>query len=246
MGLFRTFFQKLFKALFYGIVALTLVFCGAVVFFMTWEPDRGTYPHRGLHLSEANGAIDFSMLARDDVSFVYLRVSQGDDRADPAFAANWEAASHAGLPVGGAHVLSPCVPGADQAGFFLSRLPAGQDMLAPVLELDGGATPDCPAQDPADFRRTITAFVQTVEQGTGGQVILRASEEVYRSVLRGAGLNRPLWARSLWRSPSYVRDWRIWSYQSRGAVRGILGDADLNVLAAGLTPEDLRLPTPSN
>jgi len=60
----------------------------------------------GIDVSGANGDINWS-LARQHVSFVYFKASQGAETVDAALEENWEEAGEVGLPRGLVHIFHP-------------------------------------------------------------------------------------------------------------------------------------------
>ncbi|WP_428524796.1 glycoside hydrolase family 25 protein [Roseibium sp.] len=228
------FLQAVLRTLFYIAVGGVISIAGAAFFFMNWEPDRDDFPVRGIDVSHHQGDIDWVKVARDDVAFAYIKASEGDDFRDRAFAGNWQAARAAGLPTGAYHFFSLCKDGASQARNFLAVLPDEPDMLAPVVDLEfEGNCARRPTTD--EVLREISAFVAAVEPITGKQVIFYAPEEFYRTYLKGNGLNRRLWVRSIWHAPAYSSDWVLWQYHQRGTVDGVSGSVDLNVLQTDLS-----------
>lgn len=206
---------------------------------MSWEPDRDDFPLRGVDVSHHRGDIDWSKVAQSDISFAYMKASEGGDFKDGAFARNWAGAGAAGLARGAYHYFSLCKSGRQQAENFLSVLPDDPDMLAPVLDLE--FTGNCAKRPPVEVvLQDISDFVLRVEQARGKEVIFYAPDEFYQVYLKGKGLNRRLWARSIWHSPAYTRTWTLWQYQDRGMVDGISGYVDLNVLNEGVTVSDLK------
>jgi len=233
------FLQAIFRTLFYVVVGGVISIAGAAYFFMNWEPDRDEFPIRGIDVSHHLGDIDWDKVAGDDVAFAYMKASEGGDFRDGAFARNWAGAGAAGVARGAYHYFSLCKPGREQAVNFLSVLPNDQGMLAPVLDLE--FTDGCTKRPPvADVQREISEFVKLVEQSVAKKVIFYAPEEFYRSYLKDQGLNRRLWTRSIWHSPSYTKDWFLWQYQDRGMIEGITGNVDLNVLNGEISVNDLK------
>jgi lysozyme len=233
------FLQAIFRTVFYVVVGGVISIAGAAFFFMNWEPDRDEFPTRGIDVSHHLGEIDWDRVSADDVSFVYMKASEGGDFKDGAFARNWAGAGGAGLARGAYHYFSLCKSGVEQAANFLSVLPDDPQMLAPVLDLE--FTGNCTKRPPVDVvLGEISDFVTRVEQSAGKQVIFYAPEEFFRAYLKGQGLNRRLWTRSIWHSPSYSKDWILWQYQDSGMVDGISGNVDLNVLNADMTVDALR------
>jgi lysozyme len=232
------FLQSILRLLFYAVVGSVICIVGAALFFMNWEPDRGEHPLRGIDVSHHQGPIEWHRVAQDDVVFAYLKASEGGDFQDSAFDTNWREASAVGIAWGAYHFFSLCKPGTEQAENFLKTIPTGVPMLAPVLDLEFDG--NCPRRPPAaEVRAEIAAFVQTVEAATGQSVILYVPEPFYTKYLKEPGPNRRLWARSIWRSPSYAGKWTLWQYHQRGKVDGVSGDVDLNVIAPGVALEVL-------
>jgi len=232
------FLQATLRTIFYIVVGGVISISGAAYFFMNWEPDRDAFPIRGIDVSHHQGEIDWSQVAADDVAFAYIKASEGGDFRDGAFARNWTGAGAAGLARGAYHFFTLCKPGLAQAENFLSVLPQDAQMLAPMVDLE--FTGNCARRPKVEeVLKEISDFAAQVEQARGKQVIFYAPEDFYLAYLKDKGLNRRLWTRSIWRSPSYTKDWTIWQYHHRGSVKGISGSVDLNVLGAEQALESL-------
>lgn len=239
LGGIMNFLQAILRTLFYVVVGGVISIVGAAFFFMNWEPDRDDYPLRGIDISHHQGDIDWTQVAGDDVSFVYMKASQGEGFKDPAFASNWTGAVAAGLPRGAYHYFNLCKAGAAQASNFLKVLPDDPDMLAPMVDLE--VAEDCSDRlSVDDVLQEVSQFAAIVEQKVGKRVVFYAPEDFYLAYLKGRGLNRQLWVRSIWHSPSYAKDWLVWQYHDKGAVKGIAGNVDLNVLNEEIQIKDLK------
>ena len=80
------------------------------------------YDVRGLDLSHWNGRVLYDHL--DSLDFVFLKVSEGDDRVDDTFKQHYEAFRERDIPVGAYHFFRFDVEGKDQALHFLRQLDA--------------------------------------------------------------------------------------------------------------------------
>ncbi|EFO29267.1 lysozyme [Roseibium sp. TrichSKD4] len=224
------FLFSIFRFILYVVLGGVLCLAGVTFFFMSWEPDRSTHPFRGIDVSHHQGEIDWPLVAADDVTFVYMKATEGQDFQDKSFSTNWREAGQAGLARGAYHFFSFCSPGEKQALNYLSVLPKSEKMLPPVLDLEfEGNCARKPSVD--EVLREVTDFVQTVEAALGRQVVFYVPDDFHAAYIKGQGLNRQVWARSLWHSPDYVRDWLFWQFHQQGAIDGIDGNVDLNVLA---------------
>jgi lysozyme len=206
------------------------------VYIITYQPDRRAYPIRGIDVSHHQGKIDWPAVAADNVTFTYIKASEGDDYTDPAFADNRGRARAAGLQVGAYHFFTLCRSGGDQAHHFLDVLRGsdGQgrneqdadewttakdaDDLPPVVDLEfGGNCSQRPT--PAALKVEIDIFIAIVEGAVQRPVVIYATDEFIASY--GAVLpDRPRWVRSLYRPPSDDK-WTFWQYHNAGHVRGI-------------------------
>lgn len=201
-----------------------------------FRPDASRYPMLGIDVSHHQGRIDWTRVPQDDVSFAYLKATEGTDFKDDRFLENWRGAKAAGLLVGAYHFFSFCSPGAAQAEHFLATLPSGEPMLPPALDLElGGSCRGMPGRDAV--RLEVLAFLQLVEARTGRKPLLYVTDEAFDSFLqRGdldsiAGTGPLLWCRSLFDEPRlpYPVNWTFWQYHARGRVSGIERPVDLNV-----------------
>ncbi|MEN9730643.1 MAG: hypothetical protein RLZ91_1761, partial [Bacteroidota bacterium] len=84
-----------------------------------WELAK-SYEIRGLDLSHWNGRVLYDHL--DSLDFVFLKVSEGDDRVDDTFEQHYEAFRERDIPVGAYHFFRFDVDGKEQAQHFLRQL----------------------------------------------------------------------------------------------------------------------------
>ena len=87
-----------------ALMALQLVGCGGghpldVVDegFSGNHPRPRDYPVHGIDVSKFQGDIDWSKVADSGVKFAWIKASEGGDRLDERFQANWEGAKAAGV-----------------------------------------------------------------------------------------------------------------------------------------------------
>ena len=214
-----------------GALALTVLaaLAAGAWWFGSFRPDRHRYPVRGIDVSHHQGAIDWPEVARDDVSFAYLKASEGADNQDEAFKGNWKAARAAGLRVGAYHYFTFCKPGAAQAANFLATVPHAADALPPVVDLEFGG--NCQTRPGPDaLRQQLAAFLRPVEAREGKRAILYMTPE-FQQIYAVALPDRPVWRRSIAMQPDDKLPWVFWQYHNRGKVKGVHGAVDLNVFS---------------
>jgi len=211
-----------------GLAALAVFASGsAALYILFYQPNRATYPIRGIDVSHHQNEIDWRKVAADDVAFAFIKASEGGDHRDRRFALNWKEAQAAGLKVGAYHFFTFCRSGTDQAKNFLDVLGQQKGTLPAALDLEFGG--NCAAKpEPSRIRAEIDNFLAPVERHTSKPVVLYVTPEfwdAYKDILP----KRPLWVRSLFRQP-HQSDWSYWQYHNAGRVDGISGRVDLNVV----------------
>jgi lysozyme len=208
------------------VLALAATALGWFVALPRYRPPLRTGEHYGIDVSNHQGAIDWTAVAGDDITAVYIKATEGQTFVDQRFAENWAGAASAGLRRGAYRFFSLC-PGAAQAANFLRVVPKDRDALPPALDLEWGACKD--RSDRATFQRQVTAFIETVEREVGKPVVVYALPSFTAAYPVPEQFIRDPWVRRLLIPPERP-GWSIWQFSSRAPVHGIGDPVDLNVL----------------
>ncbi len=217
-----------------ALAAVVVVFAAAgalFAYFQTYQPDRSRFPLRGIDVSHHQGTIDWPEVAKDDVAFAFIKVSEGGDHLDTQFERNITEATKAGIAVGAYHFFTFCRPGTDQAHNFLRAVAGRHLALPPVMDLE--FTGNCRRRLSAkELSREIAAYIDIVESRLDRRVVYYVTRRFLDEYV-DAIPPRPIWLRSILRKPSHV-DWLVWQYHFSGRVAGIEGGVDLNVASVSL------------
>jgi lysozyme len=179
---------------------------------------------RGLDVSHHNGVIDWAQVAQSGVAFVYVKASEGADRADSRFGANVVAARKAGLKVGAYHFFTFCRPGEDQAKHFLSLVKPEAGDLPPAVDVEFvGNCRDVPSREVV--RANLETWLALVEKALARRAVIYSTPDAADAFL--TGLPNPLWLRELPGEPK--RTWTFWQFDPGGWVPGIGNAVDLDV-----------------
>jgi hypothetical protein len=119
-----------------GVVIILAAAAGWFFWLPAFRPALRAGEAYGIDVSAYQGRIDWRRVAGQQVSFAYIKASEGGDFVDRRFAANWSGARRAGVPHGAYHFFSLCTPGLAQARNFLRVVPAQPGELAPALDLE--------------------------------------------------------------------------------------------------------------
>jgi lysozyme len=195
-------------------------------------PKPRDYPIHGIDVSKFQGDIDWSKVADSGVKFAWIKATEGGDRADERFQANWTGAKEAGIPRGAYHFVYWCRAPMEEMANFEQNAPVETDALPPVLDVE--ATPTSPTchrhltEDGAIAEMKV--MLEEMERHYGKRPIIYTTLDFYEAILSdGAFTDYPIWVRSTKYHPSVKygsRAWRFWQYRSDGWIPGIRGKVD--------------------
>ena len=200
----------------------------------------GKTPHRhevhGIDVSKWNGTVDWPRVKASGIDFVFIKATEGADRVDPTFEANWRGAARAGIPQAAYHFYYFCGEPDAQADWFIQNVPKSASYLPPVLDVEwNGASKTCkyrPSKATAVYE--LKKFMDRLERHYGKRPIIYTSVDFHRDNLAGYFRNYHFWVRSVAAHPQQIygdRAWAFWQYTSTGIVPGIEGEADINVFS---------------
>jgi lysozyme len=204
-------------------------------------PRPKDYPIHGIDVSKFQGDIDWNAVADGGVKFAWIKATEGGDRADEHFQANWTGAKAAGIPRGAYHFVYWCRPPLEEMSWFEQNAPVEEDALPPVLDVE--ATPTSPTchrhLEQQSAIAEMQVMLQEMERHYGKRPIIYTTVDFYEAILSdGAFMDYPIWVRSTKHHPAVKygsRAWQFWQYQSDGSAPGIGGHVDRDVFYG--TPE---------
>lgn len=198
------------------------------------NPSPSRYPVRGVDVSRYQGQINWELLASNDISFAFIKATEGSSHVDSCFSYNYEEARKTGLRVGAYHFFSYDSEGQTQADHYIAVVEKTDGMLPPVIDLEfyGDKEQNPPAQD--QVRQELTVMLDRLEEYYGMKPIIYATEKSYTLYLANAFQEYDIWIRNVITSPhlSDHREWTFWQYTNRRKLEGYQGDEnyiDMNV-----------------
>ncbi|EQA53169.1 glycoside hydrolase family 25 protein [Leptospira kmetyi] len=203
------------------------------------SPSRSQYPIRGIDVSNHQGRIDWTNVPKSEVSFVFIKASEGGDFQDKSFTYNWKLAKANGFSVGAYHFFTLCKSGKEQAENFISTVPKEADSLPPVVDLEFvGNCKERPSIE--NVSQEIRDFLNRVDSYYGKKTILYLTYEFIDRYIGEDFQDHGVWIRDIFKHPNTFSDqrWIFWQYHSRARLPGISGPVDLNVWYG--SPEDLN------
>ena len=222
---------------------LSFIFVSGITYAF---PASSPLLYDGIDVSEWQGEIDYSEVARSGIDIVYIRTSEGNYYVDPDFRTNCENAKANGLKVGFYHFLTATnVEEAEQqARFFVSVIRGTEPdcKLAMDFEVFSGLGVD-------EINDIARAFLETTKNLSGKDMVIYSdafnAREVFSNELAE---NYPIWVADYFvEEPENNGKWSSWvgfQYTDRGRIRGINGNVDRDYYTNGILLDDTNsIPT---
>ncbi len=219
------------------------VLCVLIAFLLFWNgvilfnnPSDKKYPVRGVDVSHYQGDIDWDVLSSQDISFAFIKATEGSRYVDDRFACNLENARKTDLAVGAYHFFSYDSPGETQAENFISTVEPFDGMLPPVIDLEFYGDKYKNPPDKSEVKPNLDALISALEKHYGLKPIIYVTEKSYELYISGGYEQYDIWIRNVVTKPklSDSREWTFWQYTNRDTLKGYSGEEkyiDVNVFS---------------
>ncbi len=209
-----------------------MLVCNGVVLLN--DPDSEKYPIRGIDVSSYQGEINWDILSEQDISFVFIKATEGSSFTDPYFEYNYKEAVKSDLRVGAYHFFSFDSHGSTQADNFIASVDKTENMLPPVVDFEFYGDKKSNPPDPESTREQLDILLLRFEEYYGVKPIIYATEKSYSVYLSGYYQQYDLWIRNVITTPNICdnRKWTFWQYTNRERLKGYIGKEkyiDMNV-----------------
>ena len=218
--------KKYFVA--FGLI-VTLISCGDLG---SNRPSKETYPVRGIDVSHHQGRIDWDDVSDEDISFVYIKATEGENFRDSLFAHNLLNARRIGLKVGAYHYYLASKDPLKQAYNFISNVPPISVSLPPVLDIEL-PTDLKTEKSHSQIVSEIYTCLKELEKHYRKKPLIYTDYINYDKYLKTGFAEYDFWIRDIYDTPRFSdgRSWSFWQHSDKGLVKGISGLVDLNVFS---------------
>ena len=208
------------------IILLTIV--SSLFYFGIWHfnnPSSTRYPIRGVDVSSYQGNIDWAVLSKQNITFAFIKATEGSSFVDKHFMQNWKEASKTSLWVGAYHFFSFESTGNAQAAHFISTVGSLHQSLPPVIDIEYYEVKSDKSFSRDKIRDELKALIHELEKHYGVLPILYVTKETYNDFVKDNIFDCPLWVRNVISEPGFVQDdaWTFWQYSNRHHLAGYSG-----------------------
>ena len=177
----------------------------------------------GIDVSHHQDSIDWTAVANDinaDISFVYIKATEGKTHDDKCYKHNAIEARNVGLHVGLYHYFNMISTPEDQFEHFKNALDDVEFDLIPMVDVEAfnGKTGE-------QLVANLTVFLNLVEKEYGVKPMIYTVKGVYRGCLKKAFPDYQYYLASYTDMPP-KETYLIWQYTEGGKVEGIKKDVD--------------------
>ena len=200
---------------------------------------------QGIDVSHYQGNINWRKVAGSgEVSYVYIKATEGEKLVDATLRQNLIGARQAGLYVGVYHFFRPNVNVQSQFLNFTRNVHPNDMDLIPIVDIEHRGRESLSA-----FRSKLKQFLDKVERYYGVRPILYTSRDFYNKYLSGPFTNyKYMIARYHPEVPELCDDaaFVMWQYSATSRLPGISHNVDRSCFMDNYTLSDILLPNKSS
>ena len=189
------------------------------------------YSIHGIDVSKYQDAINWGSVKDMKVgdvqmSFAFIKATEGLGNEDAYFLRNWKRAKDAGLARGAYHYFLATKSGKAQAENFINSVELTPGDLPPVLDIE--QTYGVPAEK---MRLRAKEWLQVIQEYYHVVPLIYTNVDFYKQYLKDEFDGYPLWVAHYLQKerPRIYRDWAFWQHSETGRVNGIVTKVDFDV-----------------
>lgn len=200
----------------------------------------GKSKNKGIDVSHYQGVINWRDVAKSgEVSYVYIKATEGGNLVDNTYRTNLNGARKAGLRVGVYHFFSPRASVEEQFRNFTNNVKLKDMDLIPIIDVEHikGVTRE-------QLCAHLKKFLQKVEKHYGVEPIIYTSARFYNQNLsKHFSGYKYMIARYHTEVPELTGKVKfvMWQYTCTGKIRGIKGDVDRSRFMDNYDLQDILL-----
>ena len=186
------------------------------------SPTRKEYPVQGITLSSLQGAINFNALEIENISFAYLKASEGKGLKDMQLSASWEDSKDSTVKTGAYHKFSFSDDGEEQAKNFINtvgRISNDGYRLYPAVEVTKSGLSLASPPKKETVVKELKEYCKTIKNEYAVNPIIITGDKFYKEYLKDDFSGYKLWIIDLLSKPKSI-NWSLWCYSPRGKLNG--------------------------
>lgn len=194
----------------------------------------------GIDVSRYQGSIDWKKVAESSqISYVYLKATEGESLLDKTYLRNLEEAKKAGLSVGSYHFYSPNISWEKQFKNLTRNVVKNKQDLVPMIDIEVRGN-----VSHTKFLQDLKTFVAKVEEFYGRKPLLYTYQNFYNQHLVGTFKGYHWMMAKYQKERPILKDnqnYIMWQYTASGRIPGISGEVDRSRIMGDHTLKQLKM-----
>ncbi len=183
------------------------------------------YEIKGIDVSHYQGEIDWDQMEAQNITFAYIKATEGSSHIDDYFYENWEYIGYTNIYAGAYHFFSFESSGKTQAENYINVVGSLQGKLRPAVDVEYYGNK---ANEPLDYdmiKGELKVLLKTLEEEYGTKPVIYCTYKAYNDFIKGTFDEYDLWIRNVYITPNlFVKGkWTYWQYSDKGELQGIYG-----------------------
>ncbi|MBQ9312025.1 MAG: glycoside hydrolase family 25 protein [Bacteroidales bacterium] len=185
------------------------------------------YPVVGIDISSHQGDIDWQLVSESNISFAFMKATEGEDFVDKNFDKNWKKAKANNIITGAYLFYRFNKDGKIQADNFINTVKLEDNDLPPVVDFELSYGNRFSSVSHNQIQNHLLKCLLQLEKHYKCKPIIYTNVNTYNKYIKGSFDDYPLWLCKLCTEPS-LKTWTFWQYTHKGIVPGIKGSVDMN------------------
>lgn len=208
-----------------GIIAILIDIAVLMYMGKIWvnSPIRKEYPVQGVTVSSLQGEINFTAFEMENISFAYIKATEGDNLIDKQFKTSWDNSKDSTVKTGAYHKFSFSHDGKTQAENFINtvgKISNDGYRLFPAVEITKSGISLAFSPEKETVVEELKKYCKAIKDEYGFNPIIITGNKFFEDYLKDDFSGYKLWIIDLFSKPNSI-DWSFWSYNPRGKINGI-------------------------
>ena len=191
--------------------------------------DKEKFPVTGIDISKHSGVISWHKVDKQNISFAYIKATEGGDYIDPKYDFNIASAKKTKIKLGDYHFFRFDPTGTSQAKNYLKHRKTDDNDLSPVIDIEEWGNYPVTIKNAPRLKKQIKDFITEVEEATCKKLIIYTNLSTYNKLIKGDFKDHEVWICSFQKNTQLPdRQWLFWQHSHSGKLDGVPGLVDFN------------------
>ena len=220
------------------IIIIGFILIALVVFFILFCKTRWCneifstrYLIQGIDISHYQNNIDWEKVSHENISFVFIKATEGNDYVDANFKFNWKEAGRLGIKRGAYHFFSMRSSSVEQVAKIKEIVPYDENSMPLAIDIEIPIS-----HNKIIVKKELHNLILQLKNYYNKEPILYVTYDTYNTYIKNDFQDSPIWIRDMLKPPFLHggRSWTFWQFTDKGKINGIDGYVDKNAYKSTL------------